>query len=458
MNIQKRLRISYILMLLIPMCLIMFTGGIIRHLYDPEYKKRELPGEFYKELYRTMAENPESLLEKQYLEKLEDLTGYSGRVNMYVYREERTVNRLENFHGGKHHGDGNPMDIFTDWTFRFSDGSAGEFSLFVFDSQRVSGAFISGGVILLAAIVILLLTNGLLSWYMTRSITKPLKVLEKAALQIKNEDLETPVSYEGKDEFDRVCKAFEEMRIRLKDSLYEQIKYEENRKELLANISHDLKTPITAIKGYMEGIRDGIADTPEKVNNYLDTIYNKSVLMNDLIDRLFLFSKLDLGKIQFHFQRIELGAFLQDTFEELRFDYPQMLIFFQKPESEIFVKADSTHLHRVITNLIDNAHKYCDSDPTEVTIFIQKMPNKVELKIRDNGTEIDDQMIPRIFEKFYRADASRSSRKEGSGLGLSIAKQIITAHGGTIKAGKSSGGGLEIIMTLRLDNEEDTHN
>jgi signal transduction histidine kinase len=180
--------------------------------------------------------------------------------------------------------------------------------------------------------------------------------------------------------------------------------------------------------------------------------------MNDLIDRLFLFSKLDLGKIQFHFQRIALYAFLSDTCEELQFDYPSMEIHLDEPEQEIHVHADPTHLHRVISNLIDNAQKYSENEKAAVNITVESNGPMAEVTIRDNGPGIADDDLPRIFERFRRGDASRSSRQEGSGLGLAIARQIIIAHGGSIAGRNSRNGGLEITLTLRLANEEDTHN
>lgn len=443
-------------MLLIPIVLIVLTAGIIRRIYDPVREYAELPGSFYRELYGTMADNPDRLLERDYLRELEGLTGYRGRINMYVSRQRSVVNSLENIDTRVDDRNGYPLIVFTDWDFRYSDGIPGEFSFFVSDSERITGAFVSVGAILFAAIAVLLMTNGLLSWYMARNITRPLKILEEAAHQIKEEDLETPVTYDGNDEYQRVCTAFEEMRVRLKNSLNEQLRYEENRKQLLANISHDLKTPITAIKGYVEGILDGIADTPDKVDKYLDTIYSKSVLMNDLIDGLFLFSKLDLGKMQFNFQSISIGAFLTDTCEELQLDYPSMEIHLDIPEQEIYVHADSTHLHRVITNLVDNAEKYCENEKASVDIIVNTDGSMAELKIRDNGPGIDDEVLPRIFERFYRGDTSRSSLREGSGLGLSIARQIVIAHGGTITGRNSPNGGLEILLTLRLAGEENS--
>ena len=180
MNIKRRIRISYILMLLIPMFLIILTGAIIRRIYDPVKEYAELSGSFYRELYGTLAEDPDRLLESGYLKELESLTGYQGKINIYVSRERSVVNSLENIHRGTNLSDRYPMVVFTDWDFRYSDGIPGEFSFFVSDSDRISGAFISGGFILIAAIAVLLITNGLLSWYMARSITKPLKTLSKA--------------------------------------------------------------------------------------------------------------------------------------------------------------------------------------------------------------------------------------------------------------------------------------
>jgi signal transduction histidine kinase len=457
MTIRNRLLFSSIVMLLVPIALILLTGGVIREIYDPVQEYAELPGDFYRELYATMAGDPEALLEQTYLEELESLTEYEGRINIYVFRERAEVNRLENIVLGTNDRGRYPMLVFTDWDFRYSDGVPGEVSLFVSDSQRIYGAYVTTGFIILVAVVILVLSNGLLSWRISRSITKPLRILEDAAHQIKEEDLETPVIYHAKDEYQQVCRAFEEMRIRLKDSLLRQLKYEENRKELLSNISHDLKTPITAIKGYIEGIRDGVADTEEKKDKYLATIYHKSMAMNDLIDRLFLFSKLDLGKMPFHFERMDIGAFLVGSCDELRLDYPRLAIHFDEPEQEIFVEADVTQLRRVITNIVDNADKYCENETPRVAISVQRDGLTLELSIRDNGPGVAGDVLPRIFDSFVRGDASRTASSEGSGIGLSIAREIVRAHGGSILARNVQGGGFEVLCTLRLADEEDTH-
>ena len=456
MNIKRRLRVSYIVMLLIPVILLLATGGVIRLIYDPVREHPELPGEFYSEIYPTLAEEPEKLLQADYLAQLEGLTGYQGKINMYVARDRRVVNSLESIPSGTNGIESSPTIVVTDWDFRFTDGTPGEFSFLVSDSERVSGALVSAGIIVLIAIALLLVTNGVLSLRMTTSITRPLRSLEAAALQITNADLDTPFAYDGNDEFQGVFKGFEEMRVRLRDSLKEQQRYEANRRELLARISHDLKTPITAIKGYIEGIRDGIADTPEKVSKYLDTVYGKSVLMNDLIDSLFLFSRLDLGQERFRFERVALRTFLVDACEELQQDYKSMEVRLDGPVPEIYAHADSTQLTRVITNLIDNASKYNTRHDASVVIGVAAAGPTALVIVRDNGPGIPEADLQRVFDSFYRSDASRSSRIEGSGLGLSIARQIMIAHGGAI-SGRNLEGGFEIRLELRLASEEDSH-
>jgi len=436
-------------MLVIPVVLLILSGGLIRRIYSEDKKEPVLPVLFLTTLYEKMSSEPDIFLERDFLKELDTLSGYKGKTNIYVEKNNHRVNFIENSHGGKHKDRNGQFNPFSSWDFYFSDGSYGTLTIVIFDALVMKEMFISGGVTLLISIGALILTNGLLSYFVARSIINPLKILEQSALNIKNEDLDTPVVYTGKDEFLDVCVVFEEMRIRLKDSLLEQLKYEENRKELLSNISHDLKTPITAIKGYIEGIQDGIADSPEKMEKYINTVYSKTILMNDLIDRLFLFSKLDLNKIQFNFRKIDLGDFLADMCEELQFDYEKLQLQFQSPQIPLFVSADSMHLHRVVINVIDNAVKYSGRETAEVSIALKDLGTLLEVSIKDRGIGISSESLPHIFERFYRSDPARSSQSEGSGLGLSISNQIVQAHGGEMKAESSPGKGTTIRFTLR---------
>jgi signal transduction histidine kinase len=243
------------------------------------------------------------------------------------------------------------------------------------------------------------------------------------------------------------------MRIRLKGSMETQLLYEENRKELISNISHDLRTPITAIKGYVEGIRDGVADSPEKMDRYLNTIYSKAVLMDRLIEDLFYYSRLDLKRVSFNFDRLEVVSFIRESLDELASDFDNLTLRFHDPETpgadkDIDVVADPAHLKRVFVNVIQNAVKYAEKDQTRVDVSLCLTQDNVTIEIADDGPGIDLEDLPHVFDRFFRADPSRDLRSGGSGLGLAIARQIIEAHGGTIWA-ENTGTGTKVAFTLK---------
>jgi histidine kinase len=306
-------------------------------------------------------------------------------------------------------------------------------------------------------IIILIFTNMLLTYLVSRSIIKPLEYLKKAANEIKNGNLNYKVSYKAKDEIGELSSAFEEMRIKLKESIEVEQQYEQNRKELVSNISHDLKTPITAVKGYVEGIIDGVADTPDKMDKYIKTIYTKTNEIDKLIDELFLYSKLDLKKLAFNFEKVDIKKYIDHCVEELSFDLESKgvtLSFTSYCKEDIVVIADREKLNRVIMNIIYNSVKYMDMDKGKINIELHEEANEAVIKIIDNGRGISEAKVPFIFERFYRADSSRNSNMGGSGLGLSISKHIIEEHGGIIWAQSKKGVGTTIAFTLKKMTEE----
>jgi signal transduction histidine kinase len=230
-----------------------------------------------------------------------------------------------------------------------------------------------------------------------------------------------------------------------------QLQYEDNRKALLANISHDLKTPITAISNCIEGLKDGIADTPEKQHKYYDMIQKKAFDMNRLIEELFLFSKLDLRKMPFHIEPVELSSYINEFVEELRHDpHLQDIRMAVKNEGNkpLFVMADREKLRRVLSNIVDNSVKHMDKKDKTIEIELMDGSDEVTVKIRDNGSGIDAASLPRIFERFYREDRSRNADTGGSGLGLAIVEQIIAEHGGRVWAESVASEGLSLYFTL----------
>lgn len=307
------------------------------------------------------------------------------------------------------------------------------------------------GIVCVIAVIIITITNAILSSKVSKSLIVPLELLSYGAEQIKEGNLDFDMTYESDDEFAKVCSEFDEMRIRLKDSIEKQLKYEENRKELIVGISHDIRTPLTAIKGYVQGLRDGVAKTPEKQKKYLDTIYAKTNDINSLVESLFIFSKLDTGSFPFNFQKIHISNYVENFYNLVREEFlgKGIEISFQNNcEYNNMVKLDCKEMNRVFLNILENSVKYKKDDLGLVTIKLYERENRVVIEIADNGKGVSDDELSNLFLSFYRGDSSRTNPSEGSGLGLSISKHIVEAHDGEIMAENMNGLTLKIILPI----------
>ena len=240
------------------------------------------------------------------------------------------------------------------------------------------------------------------------------------------------------------------MRIQLKDSIRIKMKYDDNRKMLVSSISHDLKTPITSIKGYVEGILDGVANTPEKLERYLKTIYSKAEQIDVMIDDLLLYSKLDLNQLPFNYEKTDIVEYfnycIHESAPELQKSNIKIDLKNDLKESN-YVKLDRERMRRVIVNIIDNSRKYMDKTEGQITIMLRETNSSIIIELRDNGSGIDKNDINRIFDRFYRANLARTGTN-GSGLGLAIAKQIVEGHKGKIWAVSHENEGTSIIISL----------
>lgn len=309
-----------------------------------------------------------------------------------------------------------------------------------------------------AMIVILFVTNGILTYFISRSILGPIKSLSMVAKKISEGNLDYSCASQQKDELGQLSNAFEEMRLKLKEASVVQQQYELNRQELIASISHDIKTPLTSIKGYVSGIQDGVADTPEKLNRYISKIEKNAHDMDALIDELFLYSKLDLEQIPFTFEKIKLDDYLQDFIEELSLTLEHdhgKAVLIHDPLKSYAVKADREKLNRVVMNITQNSMKYMDKSVKVIKVILSENNNEVQVEIKDNGSGIPQKDLYHIFDSFYRTDESRNSATGGTGLGLSIAKKIIENHGGKIWAESEPGVGTSIYFTLKKVNERE---
>ena len=309
---------------------------------------------------------------------------------------------------------------------------------------------------ILTATIILVFTALSVGLWIYRSIAVPLVKLRKATQNIKEGNLDFVLEVEGKDEFSQLCQDFEEMRKRLKESTEEKILMDKENKELISNISHDLKTPITAVKGYVEGIMDGVADTPEKMNRYVRTIYNKTNEMDHLINELTFYSKIDTNRIPYTFSKLNVEDYFSDCAEELGLEMETKgieLVYANYVEKDVQVIADGGQIRRVIHNIVSNAIKYMEKPKGIIQLRVKDVGDFIQVEIEDNGKGIAAKDLPYIFDRFYRTDVSRNSSKGGSGIGLSIVKKIMEDHGGKVWATSRLGIGTIMYFVLRKYQE-----
>ena len=310
--------------------------------------------------------------------------------------------------------------------------------------------------ILIVIIVVLVITAIVMTVWIYTGINNPLKKLREAARRITHGDLDFTLEPEGDDEISDLCRDFEAMRKRLKESEEEKERYDNENKELISNISHDLKTPITTVKGYVEGIMDGVADTPQKMDRYIKTIYNKANDMDRLINELTFYSKIDTNRIPYTFNKINVAEYFDDCAEEVCLDLEERNIRFtylNQVDKNTVIIADAEQMKRVINNIIGNSIKYIDKPRGKIELRILDAGDFIQVELEDNGKGIEAKNLPNIFDRFYRTDASRNSSQGGSGIGLSIVRKIIEDHGGKIWASSKLGRGTTISFVIRKYQE-----
>jgi len=339
--------------------------------------------------------------------------------------------------------------------------SVGEYSIILEDTnftnhnKKDGGTYdkivFNVGIIMgLVIIGIILLTNRFLTRFVFKSIMTPLDTLVDGVRQIRDGNLDYHIEYTEKDEFEGICSDFNEMAQRLLDSVNARQKDEANRKELIAGISHDLRTPLTSIKAYVEGIETGVASTPEIQKRYLDTIKNKTVDLEHIVNQLFLFSKLDIGEFPLYLEKVDIGKELSNMIVNLTEEYGKkgLIITLTQNVKDIYVQADIVQLRNAVINVLENSVKYKNREQGQMRIICETDDNYVAIKLEDNGSGVAEEALEKLFDIFYRTDPSRSNPSKGSGLGLSITAKIIEKLGGSIRAENVPEGGLAIIMML----------
>ncbi|NBJ91085.1 sensor histidine kinase [Parablautia muri] len=338
--------------------------------------------------------------------------------------------------------------------FYFQNGDEGSFFVITRTNPIISRKLFIDMAI--AIMLILIFTSMFLTNWISRGVFAPINQLNIAMQNIAEGNLEYRLPDKDDGEIGELYRNYEDMRLRLKESTDEKILAEKQNKELVSNISHDLKTPITAIKGYVEGIMDGVADTPEKMDKYIRTIYNKANDMDRLINELTVYSGIDSNRIPYHFHKIDVSEYFGDCIEEVGLDLESKNIelnYSNLVTPGTLIIADPEQLKRVINNIIGNSVKYIDKKKGEIDIRILDELDSIRVEIEDNGKGIAAKDLPKIFERFYRTDASRNSAQGGSGIGLSIVKKIVEDHGGYIWATSKENEGTCMHFVIRKYQE-----
>lgn len=314
--------------------------------------------------------------------------------------------------------------------------------------------FLADGVLCIAVLVIM---SQIFTGNLVKHIMEPLDELAAGAKRIRENDLTEDINYSGDIEFENVCDTFNKMQKHILREQEKNRKYEKARTDMIAGISHDLRTPLTAIRGTIKGLMDGIASTPEKQDRFLETAYRRTGEMDLLLNQLFYLSKIETGNMPITLRKIEISSFIKNYVQAkqgLMETGKEELVEGTK-EITAEVAVDPEQLQRIFDNLLENSRKYGEKVPLKMKIGLRKTPGGILIRFSDNGVGVPENKLPYVFDEFYRVDESRN-KKEGNGLGLYIVKYLIEAMGGTVWAENEDG--FVVSMELPLGERKGADN
>jgi signal transduction histidine kinase len=285
----------------------------------------------------------------------------------------------------------------------------------------------------------------------TKYIFNPISQMKKAAEHIRSGNLNYPIEYKGANEIGEFCQEFDKMRVRLKDTILEQHEIEKRRKRLIASITHDLRTPLTSIQGYVEAIQDGIVKDQTTFDQYIETILTKTNQLNHLIDDLSVYTKQELGEFTLNLERINSGVLLNAYFNHkfMEFKYSPLNLVLNKPFISTFILVDPYRFNQILDNIIGNATKYAKS---KIEIWTKVVDYHLQIQIKDDGDGIPQDVLDHIFDPFFMVNKVKDQKeKGGSGLGLAIVKQLTEGHSGKIEVTSEEGKGTCFTIDIPLD-------
>jgi signal transduction histidine kinase len=271
---------------------------------------------------------------------------------------------------------------------------------FIQENLRIVGYynFIIFGTGLILAVTLI----GYFTWRMSRTILQPITRLNDAASRIAAGDLESSISCNDKTEIGKFCLTFDNMRMRLKDSLELQVRQEQERREMIAVISHDLRTPLASIRGYVEGIMDGVASEKEMIEHYIRVIHDKTFSLERLIEELFQYSCLELDEIKPQLVKMRADLWLEEIASSAEMAPESECTFAcSRPFPEVFVLIDLQMMARVMDNLLENARRYA-AGGGKIFFAATVFQDQLLVRVEDNGPGLAEADIPFLFQRFYR--------------------------------------------------------
>jgi signal transduction histidine kinase len=293
-------------------------------------------------------------------------------------------------------------------------------------------------------------TNRFLTKFVYERIVKPLDLLLNGIDNIDKGNLETPIVYNYDDEFKPACDAVNHMAERLYWAMIKSQKEQQSRKELYLGISHDLRSPLTSIRAYTEALLEGIAKSPEMEKKYLETILYKEAAIERLVNQLFLFSKIEMDDFPLNLEPLNLKTEISCIIKEFPIENMNIIT---SGISELSILGDRELLRRIMLNIMENSRKYRNKEIGTLSITWEKNTDTARITFADNGPGVSEDMLPKLFDEFYRTDPSRQNSTDGSGLGLAIVKKAVIRMHGQVSAANSTDDGLAIIIVLPLARE-----
>ena len=277
--------------------------------------------------------------------------------------------------------------------------------------------------------------------------------LSEAMQQIAEGDLNTRIEVEGNDEFSVMASVLNQMAEELRAMMDREREAERTKNELITNLAHDLRTPLTSIIGYLE-LLAGREDLPaEQQKKYLEITFTKAKRLRQLLEELFGFTKLSYGRINMKVGQVDIVKLLEQLLEEAYPNFTERQLSYELKSNvpSKMINADGSLLARLFDNLISNAIKY-GAEGKQVTVRIRAEEEKVTVSVTNFGQVIPKEELPLLFQKFYRMDQARSSGTGGTGLGLAIAKEIAEMHGGSIRADSDLNGTVfTVVLRVHFD-------